>query len=347
MKKKISSFLAFVLMLSTIFCANVFAKVSLPSISKGAPLITYTYNSSGKVYAYTSSDLKTKTGGYIACATDECKIISISGNALQVMYPVSNGTKTAWFSRDAFTYRNLKGDAAQSKFKAKASVTTYKWKGKTDKFGSVAVGDECYLLRGNEKSDWVQIIYPVSGGHKMGWVKGSDYALMLGISGTGNVQNPSNSYTAKLDSMMNGSSYNGAYKVNTKYTGEYADQQCKGFARSVHKKLFGYSVSSTQSKPNNYLLYSNANTKLVGSVTSLNSENTKQLFSQARPGDFVQIRRTHGGSHSAIVYSVSSSGITFYEANIDGKNGIYKKDYTWSDLCAKNSAMSLYTAKNY
>ena len=179
MKRKISLVLALILMLLTIFSVNVFAKVNLPTISKSKPLTTYTYNSSGKVYAYPASNLKTKTGGYIACSTDECKIIEISGKAVKVIYPVSNGTKTAWFSREGFTYRDLANDAADSSFTAQTKATTYKWKGKSNTFGSVAKGDKCYLLRGNKDSDWVQIIYPVSKGHKMGWVKGSDYATML------------------------------------------------------------------------------------------------------------------------------------------------------------------------
>lgn len=192
MKKRVSVIMSLVLMLSTIFSVNVFAKTNLPSISKSAPLTTYTYNSSGKVYAYTASNLKTKTGGYIACSTDECKIIEISGNAVKVTYPVSNGTKTAWFSREAFTYRDLANDAAVSSFTAQAKATTYKWKGKSNTFGSIAINDKCYLLRGNENSEWVQIIYPVSKGHKMGWVKGSDYAAISGKETTSQKSSTSN-----------------------------------------------------------------------------------------------------------------------------------------------------------
>ena len=95
--------------------------------------------------------------------------------------------------------------------------------------------------------------------------------------------------------------------------------------------------------PNNYLIkYSGTNTSYVGSVTSMSTSSVKTLFSKARPGDFVQMRRKHTGSHSAIIYSVASTGVTFYEANIDGKNGIVKKTYTWSELCRANAAMSLY-----
>lgn len=159
----------------------------------------------------------------------------------------------------------------------------------------------------------------------------------------------SNKYISKLDGMIDGSLYDGVYKVGTKYTGPNASEQCKGFARTVHNKLFGYDIGSTQSKPNNYKInISTKNTKLIGSVTS-KSENSdfKKLFLQGRAGDFVQMRRSHTGSHSAILYSANSDGVVFYEANLDGANGIVKKSYTWSQLNEKNEAMSLYTAKNY
>lgn len=173
--------------LVTVICFSVLfavtaTAVNIPSVSSSKPLITYTYNSSGKIYAYTDSSLRTKTGGYIDCAKDECKIIEIKDSAVKVKYPVSGGTKTAWFSREAFTYRNLKSEGAKNSFKAKASVDTYRWKGKSTKFGSIAKNDICYLLRGDEKSDWLQIIYPISDGYKMGWIKNADYIKILPVA---------------------------------------------------------------------------------------------------------------------------------------------------------------------
>lgn len=153
--------------------------------------------------------------------------------------------------------------------------------------------------------------------------------------------------------MMNGSSYDGIYEVSTKYKGPYYTEQCKGFAKSVFEELFGYNIGSTQSRSagNNYKLnYNSSKTKYVGSVTDITDDSTKDLknlFEDARPGDFVQMRRHHGGSHSAIVVSVSSSKIVLAEANVDGNNGIIKKSYTWADLCDDNEAMSLYTDKKY
>ena len=168
MKRKVSAVMVTILCLMAFISVFAFA-VNLPSISSNTPLICYTYKSSGKIYAYTDSSLKTKTGGYISCSTDECKIIEIKNNAVKVKYPVSGGTKTAWFSREEFTYRDLKNDGAKFSFKAKAAVSVYKWKGKTNKLGSIAKNDTIYLLRGDENSDWLQLIYNVSGGYKMGW----------------------------------------------------------------------------------------------------------------------------------------------------------------------------------
>ena len=182
-KKILSVILTLVMCLSLVASLNVtVSAASLPTISKSKPLITYTYSSTGKVYAYKEASLKNKTGGYIACATDECKIIEINGEAVKVTYPVSGGTKTAWFSREAFTYRDLAKDGAQKSFTAQVGVTAYRWKNNYTKMGSVSKNDKCYLLRGKETSDWVQIIYPVTGGHKMAWVTGNDYCKMAGIN---------------------------------------------------------------------------------------------------------------------------------------------------------------------
>lgn len=152
-----------------------------------------------------------------------------------------------------------------------------------------------------------------------------------------------------LTSMMNGLSYNGAYKTGTYYRGEYYTEQCKGFAKSIWHKLYGISsIGSTKEKPNNHqVYYSSSKTRCLGSLASLNQTSVKSLFSSARAGDFVQMRRSHGGSHSAIVYQVSSSGVTFYEANVPGSNYIAKNFYSWAQLCDDNQKMSVYTAKNY
>lgn len=157
--------------------------------------------------------------------------------------------------------------------------------------------------------------------------------------------------TSRLNAMASGSYGSGVYKTGTRYTGAYYNEQCKGFAKKVHQVLFGYNIGSTCSSPNNYKInISSSNTKLVGSLTSLSSKSNStvsSLFSSARPGDFIQVRRSHGGSHSMIYLSSNSSGVTVYECNVDGKNGIQKATYSWSKFRSSNTAVSVYTAKNY
>lgn len=169
LKKILSVVLTAVLSIMTV--SQTLAATSLPKISSSKPIICYTIKSSGKVYAYTDKSLKKKTGGYIACSTDECKILAISGNALKVKYPVSKGTKTAWFSRSEFSSYNISKGASGSWTQSK-KITTYRRSDGKKSFGYISAGDKCYKL--SEKGKYTQVIYPISGGYKMGWVKTSE-----------------------------------------------------------------------------------------------------------------------------------------------------------------------------
>ena len=324
MKKKMSIVFLLVLMMSTLLSVDAFAKVNLPAISKNKPLITYTYNSSGKVYAYTSSSLKSKTGGYIACSTDECKIIEIKGNTVKVTYPVSKGTKTAWFSREAFTYRNLASEAAKSSFTAKTKATTYKWKGKSSTFGSVAKGDKCYLLRGNEDSDWVQIIYPVSKGHKMGWVKGSDYAKMTKKTVTikdDNISSPgtkSLADVAKAEIGYQGTNRNGKgtgdYTKYGKWIGSNGTQWCASFVSWCANKA-GVSTKVVPKTPNCDTMESKSNSYNKWNKNSLSSIKKNDVIFFAKTSDLSD------SNHVGIVTSVNKSKKTI--TVVEGNTGPY------------------------
>ena len=323
-KRILSSVLALVLMLSTILSVSVFAKANLPTISKSKPLTTYTYNSSGKVYAYTASNLKTKTGGYIACSTDECKIIEINGKAVKVIYPVSNGTKTAWFSREAFTYRDLANDAAVSSFTAQTKATTYKWKGKSNTFGSVAKGDKCYLLRGNENSDWVQIIYPVSKGHKMGWVKGYDYAKM--VKKTVPIENDNTPYSgtksladvAKSQIGYQGTNKNGKgtgdYTKYGKWIGSDGTQWCASFV-SWCVNQSGISTKVVPKTPDCDTMERDSNSYKKWNKNSLNSIKKNDVIFFAKTSDLSD------SNHIGIVTAVNKSKKTI--TVVEGNTGPY------------------------
>lgn len=156
---------------------------------------------------------------------------------------------------------------------------------------------------------------------------------------------------SRLDEIANGSrSYNSStvMQVGKTFTGYRASEQCKGYAKNVFYLCFKIQPGSTQDRAKglNYLLNSTTGMTKLGSVTNKNTSDLEALFAKARPGDFVQMRRSHGGSHSAIVYNVTAQGVTFLEANLDNKNTVSMNHYTWADL-AKNAAMGVYTASNY
>ncbi|MGM9594361.1 MAG: hypothetical protein ACI3U8_08395 [Candidatus Onthomonas sp.] len=341
MKKRILSLFLAVITIMGLFVVPASA-VDLPAVSSSKYISCYTLSTSGKVYAYKEDELKNKTGGYIDCSTDECRIIEFSGTAVRVSYPVSGGRKTAWFDHEAFTKRDWAVRGPQSKMTATKQITTYKRQSCSSdvKYGYISKGDVIYVNK--EYDDVTQVIYPTGSTYKMAWVLTSD------LYGTQNSTEAA--VQARLDKIANGTlKYNSdtVLQVGKTFVGYRENEQCKGYAKDVFELCFGITPGSTQAKPNNHLLNSTSGMTKVGSVTSMTNSNVKALFSKARPGDFVQIRRSHGGSHSAIVYSVSSDGVTFLEANLDGKNTIYKKTYTWSSLCSSNAKMSVYTATNY
>lgn len=121
--------------------------------------------------------------------------------------------------------------------------------------------------------------------------------------------------------------------------------QCKGYAMCLFYKCFKVIPGTT--KDNNYELNSTNGMTLVGTAKINSAEDAKDLFSKARPGDFVQMRRSHGGPHSAIVYTVSSDGTTWMENNTDGNCGTYLNEHSWSNLADKNEYISIYTATDY
>ena len=465
---------------------------SVPSVSSSVYISCYTLNSSGRVYAYTDSTLQTKTGGWIDCATDECRVIAVTSGAVQISYPVTgSGRRIAWFPRSAFTAFDLTGSGFTA-VTASAKVTTYTRASGGTAYGYIAKGDRVVIL--GASGSRTQLLYPVGSHYKMAWADTSQVSKYLGggsgavtFSGTytlytalgnnlvldvcgnscdnganiqiysanstsaqsfqiipvsgewckivhthsgkavdvsggsaasqtncqlwedngsdaqrwrfipcgggyliqsklgcyldvagGNAVSGNNVWlytgnqsqaqiwglsktsagssaaqqvTAKLNQMMDGSYAGGDYKTGTTYRGPYYTEQCKGFAKSVFEKLFGYNIGSTAKKPNNYKLnIDTAKTRQVGTLTDLSTRSDsalKNLLTQARPGDFLQVRRSHGGSHSMIVLSTSSTDITVYECNVDGANGIRTATYTWASFRSVNAAVGLYTARDY
>lgn len=145
------------------------------------------------------------------------------------------------------------------------------------------------------------------------------------------------------------------YMVGTKYSGA---GQCRGFANKVYQSIFsGVSYISGYSS-NNYAATSYNGSYVVGSLYNFSASDTsavKNLFMGAKAGAFVQMGRrytlnsskTAPSPHSAIIYSIQSDGVEFYEANTDGKNTIKINKYTWATLADKNKGFTIYLPNNY
>lgn len=298
-----------------------------------------------KTPVYSSSNLEqnTKIGSVYAGDEVTLNCYNDARTSINITYPLdAGGTKTGWVQTSAFLTAT-RGPSHTSVCKYR---TYCRPNGET--YGWVCVGDKVNVL--GTKDGYTQIVYNLdSGGFKFAWAKTNDVNAGKGSSSSGGSGN--SSVQQRLDQIANGSlCYNSStnMKLNTKFSGTRSSEQCKGFAKNVFYLCFKVTPGSTQSKPNNYLINGTSGMTRVGYYSSITSSKAQSLFSKARPGDFVQMRRkSSGGSHSAIVYSVSSSGITFFEANTDGKNTVMKNTYTWSQLASKNSGMSLYAASDY
>lgn len=180
MAKKLISLAVVILSFLAVLSVTVSAKVDLPDISSDKTLLCYTLNSSGKAYAYSDSALKKKNGDSIS-PKDEVRIVAIKDKAVKAKYEVDGKTKTAWFSTEVFTNRDLYKDGAKMKFRSLTEATVYKRKSKSAVLGTLPADYVCFLVRGDSESDWVQIIYYASGTYRMGWVTASAYDEILPV----------------------------------------------------------------------------------------------------------------------------------------------------------------------
>lgn len=365
MKRTLSAILAILLMLPTLFGINALA-ASYPSISS-SKYIEFKAQQNINVY----QDTACKTRGTCSpskkydasiAKNDVCYIYEIKASYIKVNYPTSSGRRTGYIKRSDLFDKTAPEEYIQS---AEASVTVYKAEGNS----SIAKGDEVWRVDPkNGYTGYRAVIYEAKSGnraYKMGYITLNDLdKIKNGSKDTKSAENDityspgskESAVKARLDAIANGTvklDKNTTLTVGEKFTGTNAGEQCKGYARNLFNLCFGINVASTQPKPSNYLLYAKDGVTKVGSVTGMSKgsasseQKIEALFSKAKPGDFVQMRRQNGGSHSAIVYFVSNSGVTFLEANTDGKNTVKQLTHTWASLCEKNAAMSVYTATNY
>ena len=151
--------------------------------------------------------------------------------------------------------------------------------------------------------------------------------------------------------------HGGSYATNDSYcnckvatadiAGTAGGIQCFGYARYVFYQLFGLPIS-TYMTSSYYALGSTANISTVGQCsTTASSSNVSAIFGAAKMGDFIQARTSSGGSHSMIVYSISSTQVTVLECNHDGQCYIGTRSISWSSFASQYPKFTVYRSNNY
>lgn len=145
--------------------------------------------------------------------------------------------------------------------------------------------------------------------------------------------------------------HDGSYAVNDGYcnckvatasiAGTTGGIQCFGYARYVFYQLFGQPVSTSIAG------IGSVNVTLVGKTSSATASKVKEIFSNARLGDFIQAVSSATSNHSMIVYEVSDTGVTVLECNYGGQCYINLRTISWSTFAAKYSSFAVYTSTNY
>lgn len=162
------------------------------AVTNRVPLVTYTRYGSGNLNTYTTSAL-TKRTGYI-CSYDKCTILRIYSNgAVQVRYPVKNGTRVAYASMSGFF---INTDFSSATVKLGVGKTAYRKSTGNATVGSV-YADDFVTIIGTENGR-TQLIYPTVSGYKLGWVSGI-YSI-LDYNGS-----PQSSIAGQDQSSVNGS----------------------------------------------------------------------------------------------------------------------------------------------
>ena len=161
------------------------------------------------------------------------------------------------------------------------------------------------------------------------------------------------SFTVKatLDTLVAGSGVLGNFKANTKWGNHMSASygiQCKGFATAVFDKLYGHNIGPYPSSARHTISINSSKTSVVFSMMRPDKATLASKFQSAKSGDFIQMSKSTS-QHSMIVYSVSSSGVTVYDANSDGANTIKKQVRDWTyfyDYMGSSSyGISVYRSK--
>ncbi len=152
---------------------NVYAATSTSKV----PITCYTI-STGRTSTYELRNGRYSYTGYIDGATDCCTILQVrSDGYCKVKYPVARGYRTAYAPSSAFFVNT---DFSTNTVQLGSGKTAYRRSNLSQKIGSVYANDNVIIV--GTSGNITQVIYPVSGGYKLGWVSGTYRAESSSVS---------------------------------------------------------------------------------------------------------------------------------------------------------------------
>lgn len=142
---------------------NFTKNTKYPVPFKGYPIAT-----SGNIPVY-DGKLSQYSNHYIS-ASDLCTIEAVYTNGYcKVVYPTSTGTFTAYAKNSTF----IASTDTPYSYKPEQNMTTYTRSDLSTTFGSVFTTDTCTVVASGGSGKY-QLIYPISSGYKIGWIKKID-----------------------------------------------------------------------------------------------------------------------------------------------------------------------------
>ena len=158
----------FSILLSFVFLVTGLPVEAARNDNYPTPLYCYVL-SNGRVTTYVRNSTA-NVSGYIDGGADQVQLNNIypSDNWVYGGYPTSRGRKWAWFRVSDVIYDY---NYQMKKTKALRTAPAYRKKERGQTIGSVYVNDVIYVV--SEYGDLAQIIYPINGGYKLGWVEKS------------------------------------------------------------------------------------------------------------------------------------------------------------------------------
>jgi len=169
--KLISLLLALATMIGLVGLTATTASAAFPSLSSSRVMKAYTIATHNDTAVYHSQNASASNRKGTIWASDEIHVLSISGSWAYVSYPVSGGRKEAYLPLSAITKNNI----AHVTSNARAQVTAYRRDSTNTYSSTYYVGNKDSVTAIATSGSFVQVIYPITGGYRMAWVKLADY----------------------------------------------------------------------------------------------------------------------------------------------------------------------------